>query len=52
MADLKVFRNDLERALISLDRDTAQLIVKQAVLVGTPIGNSGRTDLPDIENNR
>jgi len=41
MADLKVFRNDLERALISLDRDTAQLIVKQAVLVGTPIEIAG-----------
>ena len=41
MADLKVFRNDLERALISLDRDTAQLIVKQAVLTGTPIEIAG-----------
>ena len=41
MADLKMFRNDLETALISLDRDTAQLIVKQAVLVGTPIEIAG-----------
>lgn len=41
MADLKVYRNDLERALISLDRDTAQLIIKQAASVGTPIEIAG-----------
>jgi trimethylamine corrinoid protein len=41
MANLKVFRNDLERALISLDRDTAQLIIKQAESVGSPMEIAG-----------
>jgi methanogenic corrinoid protein MtbC1 len=41
MADLKIFRNDLERALISLDRDTAQQIINQAMSIGSPIEIAG-----------
>jgi methanogenic corrinoid protein MtbC1 len=41
MADLKIFRNDLERALLSFDREAAQQIVNQAVFMGNPVEIAG-----------
>jgi len=41
MADLKIFRNDLERALLSFDRDAAQQIVNQAASIGNPVEIAG-----------
>ena len=41
MADLKIFRNDLERALLSFDRDAAQQIVNQAASKGNPVEIAG-----------
>ncbi|MBN2273712.1 MAG: cobalamin-dependent protein [Bacteroidales bacterium] len=41
MADLEVFRSDLERALISLDRDMAQQIINKAASTGSPVEIAG-----------
>jgi monomethylamine corrinoid protein len=41
MADLKIFRNDLERALLSFDREAAQQIVNRAISIGNPIEIAG-----------
>lgn len=41
MADLKIFRDDLERALLSFDREAAQQIVNRAVSSGKPLEIAG-----------
>jgi methanogenic corrinoid protein MtbC1 len=41
MADLKIFRDDLERALLSFDREAAQQIINRAVLIGNPVEIAG-----------
>jgi len=41
MADLKIFRDDLERALLIFDREAAQQIVDRAASVGNPVEIAG-----------